>query len=187
MVNQEELLEYLREDASKGIELAIQQYGKAVKTICQSVLSGYSSEDIEEAVSDSFVALWEAREKITLLDGEGLKGYLYGIARNTALNRRRRLAKECLVQNIEETEEIASTEDIESNVINRSEYEVLYQLIASMKSPDKEVFIYRYYYQKLVKEIAELLTLRAKAVENRLARGRSRLKKQLMQSGIEIA
>ena len=112
---------------------------------------------------------------------------MYGIARNTALNRRRRLAKECLVQNIEETEEIASTEDIESNVINRSEYEVLYQLIASMKSPDKEVFIYRYYYQKSVKEIAELLTLKAKAVENRLARGRSRLKKQLMQSGIEIA
>lgn len=187
MVNQEELLEYLKEDASKGIELAIEQYGSAVKTICQSVLSGYSSQDIEEAVSDSFVGLWKAREKITLQDGEGLKGYLYGIARNTALNKRRALAKEQQVQNIEESAEIASTEDIENNVICRSEYEVLYQLINSMKSPDREVFIYRYYYQKSVKEIAEILTIKAKAVENRLARGKSRLKKQLIQSGIEIA
>lgn len=187
MVNQEELLECLREDASKGIELAIRQYGKAVKTICQSVLAGYSMQDVEEAVSDSFVGLWKARGKIVLQDGEGLKEYLYGIARKTALNRRRTLAKEHPVEEIEAAGEIASTEDVEAKVLCKSEYEVLYQLIDSMKSPDREVFIYRYFYQKSIKEIAEILTIKAKAVENKLARGRNRLKKQLIQSGIEIA
>lgn len=187
MVNQEELLICLKEDASKGIELAIRQYGSAVKTICQSILTGYSIQDVEEAVSDSFVGLWKARGKIVLQDGEGLKEYLYGIARKTALNKRRALAKEHPVQDLEEAGEIVSTENVEEKVICKSEYEVLYQLIDSMKSPDREVFIYRYFYQKSVKEIAEILQIKAKSVENTLTRGRSRLKKQLLKSGIEVA
>lgn len=56
-MEEQELLDCLSEDVSLGIELAIRQYGKAVKTICRSILSGYSGEDIEEAVSDTFVGL----------------------------------------------------------------------------------------------------------------------------------
>ena len=65
-MEEQELLDCLSEDVSLGIELAIRQYGKAVKTICQSILSGYSGEDIEEAISDTFVGLWRSREKIKI-------------------------------------------------------------------------------------------------------------------------
>ena len=58
-MDEKELLEYLCKDAALGIELAIAQYGKAVKTICQSVLSGYSMQDIEETVSDICMGLQE--------------------------------------------------------------------------------------------------------------------------------
>lgn len=187
MVDEKELLECLREDASYGIELAIGQYGKAVKTICQSVLSGYSMQDVEEAVSDTFVGLWKSRDKIVLKDGAGLKEYLYGIARKTALNRRRTLAKEHPTEEMDDAKELASTEDIEARVVCKSECQVLYQLIDGMKSPDREIFIYRYLEQKSVKEIAEILAIKGKTVENKLTRGRNRLKKQLIQCGIEIA
>mgnify|MGYP000846617003 CR=1 FL=1 len=82
-MEEQELLDCLSEDVSLGIELAIRQYGKAVKTICQSILSGYSGEDIEEAISDTFVGLWRSREKIKLTDGQGLREYLYGIEADT--------------------------------------------------------------------------------------------------------
>lgn len=186
-MDEKELLEYLCKDAALGIELAIAQYGKAVKTICQSVLSGYSMQDIEETVSDTFVALWKSRSRIVLKEGVGLKGYLYGIARKTAFNRRRILAKEHPTQDIMEAEDMASDENIEESVLRKSEYQVLYQLINSMKSPDREIFIYRYFYQNSIKEIAQILAIKAKTVENRLTRGRNRLKKQLIQSGIEVA
>ena len=125
-MEEQELLDCLSEDVSLGIELAIRQYGKAVKTICRSILSGYSGEDIEEAISDTFVGLWRSREKIKLTDGQGLREYLYGIARRTALNKRRTLAKEHPTQNIDTAEELVSGENVEEQIVSRSEYEILY-------------------------------------------------------------
>lgn len=186
-MEEQELLDCLSEDVSLGIELAIRQYGKAVKTICQSILSGYSGEDIEEAISDTFVGLWRSREKIKLTDGQGLREYLYGIARRTALNKQRTLAKEHSTQNIDTAEELVSGENVEEQIVSRSEYEILYQLVNSMKSPDREIFIYRYFYQHSIKEIADKLALKAKTVENKLSRGKHRLRQQLLQCGVEVA
>lgn len=186
-MEEQELLDCLKEDVSLGIELAIRQYGTAVKTICRSILSGYSDQDIEEAISDTFVGLWQSRQKITIRNGHGLKEYLYGIARRTALNHRRSLAKQQPTQDIDTAGELVSGENLEEQIVCRSEYELLYQLIDSMKSPDREIFIYRYFYQHSIKEIAETMTLKAKTVENKLTRGRNRLKQQLIQCGVEIA
>lgn len=184
-MSERDLLNCLQEDTSRGIQMAIEMYGKSVKTICQSVLSGYSQQDIEEAISDTFVGLWKAKDKI-VLDGESsLKSYLYGIARITALNRKRKLAKEQPTEDINEIAEPASTENLEDEAVQNSEYQILYQLILDMGSPDKEIFIYRYFQQNSVKEIAKRLALSAKTVENKLTRGRAKLKKQLLKSGIE--
>ncbi|MBC8562838.1 RNA polymerase sigma factor [Jutongia huaianensis] len=128
-MEERELLNCLNEDVSLGMELVIRQYGSAVKTICRSILSGYSKEDIEETVSDTFVGLWQSKDKIQLIEGHGLKEYLYGIARRTALNRRRSLAKKQPVQDIDTAGELVSGENVEEQIICRSEYAVLYQLI----------------------------------------------------------
>ena len=60
-------------------------------------------------------------------------------------------------------------------------------MIDAMKSPDREIFIYRYYEQNSIREIAQKLTLSVKSVEGRLARGREHLKKQLLQKGVKTA
>ena len=67
------------------------------------------------------------------------------------------------------------------------ENEMLFGLIEDMKSPDREIFIYRYYEQNSIREIAEALSISVKSVEGRLARGRERLKKQMLQRGIKTA
>lgn len=64
MMEEERLLKLLKTNTAYGIELAIDQYGASVKTICQSILSGYSTQDIEEAVSDTFVGLWKSKDKM---------------------------------------------------------------------------------------------------------------------------
>ena len=93
-----DLLKILHENTSYGIEVAIDTYGKAVKTICQTILTGFSEEDVEEAVSDTFVGLWKAIDRIKLERETGLKEYLYGIARRTALNKRRKLANKLVLK-----------------------------------------------------------------------------------------
>lgn len=48
---------------------------------------------MEEAISDAFVGLWKSRDKVLIKNGKGLKIYLYGIARKTALDKTGRLAR----------------------------------------------------------------------------------------------
>ena len=72
---------------------------------------------------------------------------------------------------------MASTENIEEAVVKQSENEMLFGLIEDMKSPDREIFIYRYYEQNSIREIAETLSISVKSVEGRLARGREAFEK----------
>lgn len=42
--------------SSDGLKMAIDIYGGAVKTICGSFLKGFSAEDVEETISDTYGA-----------------------------------------------------------------------------------------------------------------------------------
>lgn len=81
--------------------------------------------------------------------------------------------------------DIISEENVEETVVSNTEYQILYQLIDDMKSPDLEIFIYRYYDQMTIREIAQRIKLTEKAVENRLVRGRKYLREKLVYQGVE--
>ena len=189
---EKELLRMLDKDASKAMEKIIDRYGNAVKTICSSILLGFTDEDLEETISDVFVALWMARRKVKISGDSGLKEYLYGIARRTALNRRRKLMRiksgmsDEEIDNVDASGRLIADDNVENEVIKNSEYVLLHQLIEEMKSPDNEIFSFRYFDGCSVKEIAEKMGIKAKTVENRLCRGRIRLRTQLVECGIEM-
>ena len=86
LMEDKELIEMIHSNTSVGIRNAIQIYGQSVKTICSCILKGFPQEDIEEAVSDSFVGLWKSIGKFDDKRCESLRSYIYGIARKTALN-----------------------------------------------------------------------------------------------------
>ena len=109
---EEQLLQLIKADAAQGIEIAIEQYGGAVKSICKSILAGYPIQDVEEAISDAFVGLWKSRDKVLIKNGKGLKIYLYGIARKTALDKKRALAKQKPTEDFDQIPEMASTENM---------------------------------------------------------------------------
>ncbi|MDD6038935.1 MAG: sigma-70 family RNA polymerase sigma factor [bacterium] len=183
MMNDEELVEQLLHSTSAGMATAVDLYGGAVKKICMTILAGYQNEDVEEAVSDSFVALWRAVEAGRYDGSVSIKSYLYGIARKTALNRRRELTKKQKTEDLDHVLRMADV-DVEQEAIRKVDYQILNEVIMEFKSPDREIFIYRYYEQYTIKEIAEKLTLTAKTVENKIARGRAGLKKKLIQCGV---
>ena len=134
---EEQLLQLIKADAAQGVELAIEQYGGAVKSICKSILAGYPIQDVEKAISDAFVGLWKSRDKVLIKNGKGLKIYLYGIARKTALDKKRALAKQKPTEDFGQIPEMASTENIEEAVVKQSENEMLFGLSEDMKSPDR--------------------------------------------------
>lgn len=175
------LARLLKNDPDKGLELALRRFGQPVKTVCAAILGPDSSQEVEEAVADSFLALWRELDRY---DPERpLSSWLYGIARRTALNRRRDLGRGPALEEL--PDELAEEEfDLTDRTAARENALLLRQAVEEMESPDREIFIRRYYLYQRVKEIAGQLGLPEKTVENRLYRGKQRLRQTLLERGV---
>lgn len=177
------ILSLLKKSPEEGLSLALDTYGGSVKTICKNILYDCSSEDIEEAISDTFLKLWRNVDKFKKEKGTNLKSYIYAIARNTSLDKRRQLKNYNLILPLEEDslELSINMEDSYAKKINNS---LIRKTINNMEEPDKSIFILRYFYFEKIKDISKRLDLTPKKVENCLYRGKEKLKKSLIEGGI---
>ena len=182
--NDERIRLLLKESPGDGINTALDAYGGPVKTICRNILFDCSAEDIEEAVADSFVELWRSIDRFKAGEGYSLKSYLYGIARHTALDKRRALKKEDSMLPVEEVT-VEADIDLESDFARKQSDNIVHDSVNSMEEPMRSVFILRYFYFEKVNDIAKRLGLDRKAVENHLYRGKSKLKWELLERGIQ--
>lgn len=144
-INEERILLMLKKSPGEGISMAIDKYGGSVKTICKNILFDCSREDIEEAVADSFVGLWKSIDKFKRTGNYSLKSYFYGIARHTALDKRRVMKKETFVLPVEEVV-IEATVDLECDYVKKLNENIVHDSVNSMEEPIRSVFILRYFY-----------------------------------------
>lgn len=179
------LLQLIRNNPERGIKEAVEQYGGAVRTICKNILYDCPGEDLEEVLSDCFVALWQSVDRFSGDSNRTLKSYLYGIARHIALDRRRRLYQKPPPLSLEEMM-IEEEYDLETEFIQKRNQDILHQCIDGMPEPTRSIFLLRYFYFFRIKEIANRLGLSEKKVENCLYRERERLKLALIKGGIAI-
>ena len=179
-ITDSELIAILSDKPEHGFRLLVEIYGGIVKAVCANTLSGFSREDIEEAVADSFIGLWRSRGKI---DGVGsLKGYLIGIARRCAVDKMKSVMKIA--------SETALDSDIDADmadeIARRTNVEIVKKTIASMPPFEREVFVRRYYLYEQIKSIAKNMGCNEKKVENILHRYKEKLKTKLIKGGINI-
>lgn len=173
----------LKNDLSRGLREAMNRYGAPVKTICAAILGAENRQEVEEAVADSFVALWKTLDRYD--PEQPLSSWLYGIARRTALARRRAMGRSAPFQELEE-ELPAGDADLTDQTAQRENARLLRQAVEELPPPDQEIFIRRYYLYERIKDIAARLGLTPKAVEHKLARGRQRLKRTLTERGVSL-
>lgn len=172
----------LKNDASKGLFEATKKYGGLVKSISIKILHNHA-EDVEECVADTFVSLWKNVNSIDF-DRGTLKGYIACIARNTAINIYNKLKREHT--DYIENKDMISDENIEEDMARKSDIVVLQEILNNMGEPDKEIFIRRFFQFEKIKSIADKLGLTEKIVENKLFRGKQKLKKQLIERGVVV-
>lgn len=173
----------LKNDPSRGMAEAMARYGAPVKAICGAILGDGDPREVEEAVADSFVALWRGMERYD--PAQPLSAWLYGIARRTALNRRKKLGRAAPFAELEE-ELPGHDADLADQAAKRETARLLRQAVEELPPPDREIFIRRYYLYEKVNEIAARLGMTPKAVEHKLARGRRRLKEKLTERGVSL-
>ena len=180
----QELLTLLRKHPEQGIHKMMTLYGGAIAAICRNFLYDCSVEDIEEAIADTYIHFWKNMDNYKLKENYSVKSYLYAIARNVARDLRRKQKKADIFSVEELSLELPSEYHLENEIERRRCEAVLHTCLEQMKEPDKKVFLLRYFYGYKVKDIAGILSLSAKQVENILYRGKEKLRKDLMERGI---
>ena len=181
-MNDENLIKLLKKNPSKGLTCAIDIYGALVKTIVVRIIGYENQQDVEECISDVFVQLWKSIDNYDYNKGI-LKNYIISIARFVSINTINRKMNKHEVIPLEEND-LKLDFDIDNEIADSINIKIIKETIDSLPQPDKEIFIRRYYLYEAVKDIASSLDLNAKAVENKLYRGKDKLRTALINNGI---
>ena len=177
------IIKLLKKSPEDGIKMVIDVYGSAVNTICKNILINLNSEDIEEAISDTFFKLWKNVDNFNVEKNKSLKSYIYAIARNTCFDKLKSFNCNTSLFDVDEND-LGIDVNMEDEYSKLHNKKIIKTTLDNFKEPDRSIFILRYFYFEKVKVIASKLNLSEKKVENILYRSKTKLKEELRKGGI---
>ena len=177
------IIKLLKKSPEDGIKMTIDVYGSAVNTICKNILINLNSEDIEEAISDTFFKLWKNVDNFNVEKNKSLKSYIYAIARNTCFDKLKSFNCNTFLFDVDEND-LGIDVNMEDEYSKLHNKKIIKTTLDNFKEPDRSIFILRYFYFEKVKVIASKLNLSEKKVENILYRSKTKLKEELIKGGI---
>lgn len=174
-------------DRKNAFKMIIDSYGTLVRSISFNLLTGFSREDIDDNISEIFFEIWKSLDNVK--KSLNIKAYIVGITKKCTYDY---LSKSCAEKtayggDISDFEnDLGIDLDMETEMSAKANSLIIADVINSMSSPDKEVFIRRYYYFERIKSIASNMKISEKKVENILYRRKEMLKKELIERGIVL-
>lgn len=162
-----------------NIEEIMQNYTPYLYTILKNKNSDLTEEDIEEIISDVFLAIWKNQAKLDT--NKELSSYLVGITKNL-YNKKIRSRKNTMdIDNYKNS--LFETESVELKIEKTEKENLIIMIVDNMKQEDKDIFTLYYYQARSMKEIANILNITEKKVKSRLFRIRRKIKKYLEKRG----
>jgi RNA polymerase sigma factor (sigma-70 family) len=148
---------------------------KYMTTVCATVRSRLLKPgDTSDVVQESFVRAYQ--KLATLEQHNRFASWLLTIARNTALNWRRKQKPETPLAGRDNTLEAAESPDMES----RDQARVLFHTLQQLPEDEREILLLHYYAGKSLREIAVLMDISRDAAAKRLQRARDSLGEELL-------
>lgn len=138
-----------------------------------------NDEDIEEIVSDVFLALWNNRERLDL--NKKMSSYLAGITKNLLSKKIRDLKSINYLEDLKE--DLIEIDSIENQITELEKNNLIRNEIEKLKKQDKDIFILYYYNSKSMKDISFILNIQEKKIKSRLFRIRKIIKRSLEKRG----
>jgi len=174
--NKENYIRRLKRKKEDALEFVIDNYLGLVKGCVSKVLVPISQrEAIDECVNDVFLSIWNHVDQFQG-DEDSFRKWVYRIARCKAIDYYRKLSKQkemSFEENLDFGEEMSS----EQQVIVNEDKEELLKLIGILDSVDQKIFVMKYFMEIESEKIGKQLGLSRTAVDNRLYRGKHKLKK----------
>lgn len=154
-------------------------YGYVYIIVKNGISISITDEDVEEIISDVFVAIWKNSTK--LLKTTKIKPYLTGIAKNVIRNKYRNTELNFSISDYEEN--IIDTCNIEEVAEEKEQDRIIQNTLQQLKDKEYKIFIMFYYESKTIKEIAKVLNLSNSNVKIILHRVRKMIKRNLEDGG----
>ncbi len=178
-MNDRELIDLMRTGDSSALELVMKKYKKLVEYIAGKMLN--SPSDREETVMDTFYKVWASRDRIDL-EKMSLKSYISMTASSCTVDKLRKVTSGEPVDPLED--DLRLDLDLETEASRSINLDIIKNCVSSMPSPDREIFIDRYYFELDVKRISERRGVPEKKIWNILSRRKEKLRKALIKGGI---
>lgn len=180
-MNQNNLISGYITNQKLDIEKVMSDFTPYLYTILKNRNVVLSNEDIEEIISDVFVAVWKNQERLDW--SSEMKPYLVGITKNMMCKKMKKVKFDCDISEFENV--LSQTENVEFEVENAEKESLILAELNQMKLEDREIFMLYYYFSRNGKEIALELNISEQKVKSRLFRIRRKLKKALEKRGYQ--
>ena len=168
--------------SEQAITALAQHFGRRLYVTAYNILN--SREDAEEAVSDTYLALWNA---IPPEQPDPLEGYVYRTGRNIALKKLRFLSAQKRSSqydiSLDELSAVLSGESLEETLDARILGQTIDYFLDTLPKQSRILFLRRYWFGDSIKQLSQDFSLSENTISVRLSRIRIQLKDYLNKEG----
>ena len=176
----DKIREYIKNN-ELNIEQIISDYSSYICAIIRNSSFTFSKEDEEEIILDVYLTLWNNMQRLDI--NKSMSAYIAGITKRLMLKKCRDRKQ---IENIDDfAEKLTIDQNIELDFLESQKNQMIINELEKMKKIDKDIFIYYYYEQRKVKDIAVILDISESKVKTKLFRVRKKLNKILNKEGMK--
>lgn len=173
-MDEKQLIRQLRQSDKNAFTSLYEMYWRQVYNFSRLYL--YNQSIAEEVVQEVFIKIWERRDLIK--ENENFKGLLFIVTRNLIFNQHKKSVNEEFYK-MTVLSAIESSYNLEEEIEARNLSEYIDQLIEELPPRRREIFNLSRKEHKNYKEIAEILHISEKTVENQISEAIRYLKKNV--------
>lgn len=181
-MNDQHILELLWNRAESALDALAQKFGPRLYRTAMNILSDH--EDAEEAVNDTYLALWNAIPPERPIP---LAGYVHRTGRNIALKKLRYLRAQKRSSEYDVSlDELANAlpgDSLDDTLDARALSRAIDQFLDTQSATNRVLFVRRYWFGDGIKELASAMGMTESAVSVRLSRAKHQLKQYLNKEG----
>jgi len=181
--NEENYIKRLKNRKEDALEFIVDKYVVLVKSAVYKVLAPLKRDGIiEECINDVFLSVWNHSNKFNGEEAQ-FKKWIYKIAKFRAIDYYRKQIKNTEVS-LEG--DISEGKSVEEEVIITEDRNELIALINALELIDRDIFVMKFFLDVKSDDIARKLGMSRAAIDNRIYRGKKKLKKQVNSFKLEV-
>jgi RNA polymerase sigma-70 factor (ECF subfamily) len=182
-VSETALLDRLKSGDEQSLEQLFKTYYNSLVRFAMGIIKDQS--DAEDAVQQVFVKLWENREGLSI--HTAIKAYLYMAVKNTCFNRLKQQEKKYWLEDGMDDDIQFSVDNTMQQIHTKSLEKQIQQSLEMLPPKCGLIFKLSRFEEKSYKEIAEILNISVKTVENQMGKALQLMRESLKEHLTSIA